>query len=580
MKIFLKSIIYTTIAAMAVMNYSCNNDNGGDPNNPQPYEFQYGGHRYKIVKDPKNWIDAAKDAVSQGGYLVEIGSQDEQDAVYKGIIAAGVPSNYTKVQDGGGVAYVWIGATDMAQEGIWLWNGANKTSGLLPVFWMGNNTGVAVGGSYVNWGGKSKGSFNEPDNLTDPDVSPNGQNAAAIGLASWPAGSSSPLGIAGEWNDIAETNKLFYVIEFGEEETPQPQSTIYDTAKVTYGGDLFGVGTAAFILDMYNASDDNVGMTIFAFNALPANFGSFSPEGTYTIAETGAANTFFPGNVDDSGPWATFAYNYNTNKFTLIKGGTLNISRSGNTYTVTTDFTGVDSETNAAVNDLRFSFTGTIDFTDASAGTTSGDLSFSDISAGTYTATGTPSFLSNPGAETWKGTITPQSDGEYTYYTLSNWGNDSINVYLDFINGKIFIDNYSRIVHSDTYNGYFFAVEKTSSTYKLISDDYEVKYNKTTKILDFSGTYNGDPVVVGVVAINNSTNNFESVFTDLYADVKLQLSLTKSLAPQYSQIVAAKTTAPSVRFTHLMRSLQNSTNERYEMKNKFLIDRKKVQHNF
>jgi hypothetical protein len=84
------------------------------------------------------------------------------------------------------------------------------------MFWLGNNTGSAIAGAYVNWGGKAAGKFNEPDNFTDTQYSPKGQNAAAIGLSKWPAGSSSPLGIAGEWNDIAESNKLYYIVEFDE----------------------------------------------------------------------------------------------------------------------------------------------------------------------------------------------------------------------------------------------------------------------------------------------------------------------------------------------------------------------------
>jgi hypothetical protein len=79
------------------------------------------------------------------------------------------------------------------------------------VFWIGNNSGTAL--AYANWGGKASGKQNEPDNYTDSQYSPKGQHVAAIGLAKWPAGSSTELGKAGEWNDIAETNKLYYVIE-------------------------------------------------------------------------------------------------------------------------------------------------------------------------------------------------------------------------------------------------------------------------------------------------------------------------------------------------------------------------------
>ncbi len=179
-----------------------------------PVEVEYGGHKYVIVKEFKSWADAAADAVSRGGYLVEIGSQAEQDAVYDAIRSAVSPS-YTTVRDGGGVAYVWIGAKATADR-AWVWNGANA-SGTLPAFWTGDNNGSPVDQSYVNWGGRSAGSYNEPDNFTDPDVSPNGQGAAAIGLADWPKGSSSPLGVAGEWNDIADSNRLYYVVEIDAE---------------------------------------------------------------------------------------------------------------------------------------------------------------------------------------------------------------------------------------------------------------------------------------------------------------------------------------------------------------------------
>jgi hypothetical protein len=171
-----------------------------------PKEFEHDGHSYVLVKESKNWADAAADAVSRGGYLAEIGSQAEQDAVYKAIRDAGVSASYTSVGDGGGVAYVWIGGKATSAR-AWTWQGSNKA------FWNGNASGSAASGSYVNWGGKSKGSFNEPDDFTDSSLAPNGQSAAAIGLASWPQGSSSPLGVAGEWNDIADTNKIYYVVE-------------------------------------------------------------------------------------------------------------------------------------------------------------------------------------------------------------------------------------------------------------------------------------------------------------------------------------------------------------------------------
>jgi hypothetical protein len=178
--------------------------NGDDGNKDGDDSNDSVNHTYSLVKEKRNWTDAAADAVAKGGYLVEIGSQSEQNAVYKCITDAGVAANYTSVNDGGGSAYVWIGGNDRATEGKWLWTSSGTN------FWNGSNSGSVVNNSFVNWGGKSRGSFNEPDNFG------NGQDAAAIGLANWPSGASAQnaLGIAGEWNDINESNQLYYVVEF------------------------------------------------------------------------------------------------------------------------------------------------------------------------------------------------------------------------------------------------------------------------------------------------------------------------------------------------------------------------------
>ncbi len=175
------------------------------------YTFYYQGKKYEIVKELNDWDDAADCAEERGGYLVHIGSQQEQDSVYYHIsVGAAISNTYTSVPDGGGVAYIWIGATDLAQEGNWLWDGDNDGSGTL--FWTGQGAagaggGAAVGGAFVNWGGKSTGTIKEPDNYAG------NQDGAAIALRGWPGGSGA-LGIAGEWNDIAVTNSIYFIIEY------------------------------------------------------------------------------------------------------------------------------------------------------------------------------------------------------------------------------------------------------------------------------------------------------------------------------------------------------------------------------
>jgi hypothetical protein len=175
------------------------------------YSFGYDGKSYEIVKEKKNWIASAACALERGGHLVHLDDADEQTAVYDAIVhGAGIPVNYVSVPDGGGIAYIWIGATDRSAEGTWIWDGKNSGTGTN--FWNGQGAngagnGTAVGGLFNNWGGSSTSVPKEPDDFNS------NQDGAAIGLREWPSGSGT-LGVAGEWNDIAITNNLYFIIEY------------------------------------------------------------------------------------------------------------------------------------------------------------------------------------------------------------------------------------------------------------------------------------------------------------------------------------------------------------------------------
>ncbi len=178
------------------------------------YSFQFDGKKYEIVTTKEIWKDAASQAVKRGGFLVEINSKAEQDAIWNAIInGAKIPITYTTVMDGGGIAYIWIGANDIAEEGKWVWDGDNDGKG--KIFWNGQGTngkadGKSVDSAFVNWGGMQKnGRAAEPDNFGGT------QNAAAIGLEPWPK-NMGLFGNSGEWNDINPTNQLYYIIEFDE----------------------------------------------------------------------------------------------------------------------------------------------------------------------------------------------------------------------------------------------------------------------------------------------------------------------------------------------------------------------------
>jgi len=158
------------------------------------YSFNYNNSLYEIVKENKTWAEASACAVSRGGKLAEINSETEQDTLFYYLNQAGILPANTVAPDGGGASYVWLGGNDLAAEGSWMWDG--KNAGSTDQFWQGTSSGSAVNGSYTNWG-------NEPDNW-------NGQDGLGLAIVNW------PLGLAGQWNDVDETNQLYYVIEHPE----------------------------------------------------------------------------------------------------------------------------------------------------------------------------------------------------------------------------------------------------------------------------------------------------------------------------------------------------------------------------
>lgn len=175
------------------------------------YSFDYDGKSYEIIKENKTWVTAAACAVERGGYLAEVNSAAEQDAIFAEITNAGIDPDATKAPDGYS-SYVWLGGNDIVQEGKWIWDGNNDAGSTQ--FWQGTVTGSAVGGLYNNWG-------NEPDN----SASGTGQDALGLAVIDW------PLGNAGQWNDVKHTNELYYIVEYntvlGRGTVAQPAVSVY-----------------------------------------------------------------------------------------------------------------------------------------------------------------------------------------------------------------------------------------------------------------------------------------------------------------------------------------------------------------
>lgn len=157
--------------------------------------FELNGINYEIVKEKSDWESAAACAVERGGFLAEINSWDEQNGLFNALNNASISIQQTTAPDGGGAAYVWSGGNDRNEEGTWIWDGDNNGEGVH--FWQGLANGTSVDNAFVFWG-------NEPDNFSN-------QDALGIALTDW------PFGNAGQWNDIREINKLYYVIEYPDE---------------------------------------------------------------------------------------------------------------------------------------------------------------------------------------------------------------------------------------------------------------------------------------------------------------------------------------------------------------------------
>jgi len=177
--------------------------------------FSYGGHSYEIIKSLASWQEASDDAVAKGGYLVHIDSKAENEEIYSRLYRYITTAEFTNTRaaDGGNASYVWIGGSDHDDEASWQWSDDNSE------FSQGTNP---VAGMFTNWGQAwGAAQSTEPDDWHDANLAPQGQDFAAMAVNN-PLHPGSdlgnhrdwPWGLAGQWNDVAIGNSLYYIIEF------------------------------------------------------------------------------------------------------------------------------------------------------------------------------------------------------------------------------------------------------------------------------------------------------------------------------------------------------------------------------
>lgn len=253
------------------------------------YSFNYNGHTYEVVKERKNWTDAAACAVARKGYLAEINDAAENTAIYDQLSKhAGITLSGTSTANGGGASYVWIGGNDITTEGTWIWDGDN--TGTSTQFWSGTASGSATNSStYTNWG-TTGGTQNEPDNYQT--AVNDYQDGLAIALNAWPTSQpvGSGLGIAGQWNDILDSETLYYLIEHDTVLSNAAPAQIEDSRVFVYNNQLFieAANTPIASVALYDLTGKKVFTTATESTPKPIDVSQFV-RGIY-LAEIHALN--------------------------------------------------------------------------------------------------------------------------------------------------------------------------------------------------------------------------------------------------------------------------------------------------
>ena len=131
------------------------------------------GHSYRLT-EPMSWFDAEAQAQAWGGHLVTLNNAAEE----------------TWIKDTfGRFEHFWIGFSDIAEEGIWVWSSGEPVT-------------------YTNWDAVG----NEPNNCCECTDYPGCEDAAVM---NWKADEGDGNSFGDYWNDLAPDGWTRGVVERG-----------------------------------------------------------------------------------------------------------------------------------------------------------------------------------------------------------------------------------------------------------------------------------------------------------------------------------------------------------------------------
>ena len=198
----------------------------------------------------------------------------------------------------------------------------------------------------------------------------------------------------------------------------------------------------------------------------------------------------------------------NSLSYQWYKDGTAIVGATGATYLVTTSGT-------YNVAGVNLTGEGGLSPDKVVIITTICPFQYTDI-LGDYRADGIPSFLATAGPSTWNCSIT-QDGSAVDYYVVSNHANTGNSIYIEVDDDYLYIAR-QKVGSGSGYDAILTAFYIDGSTLYYINE-YEVIWDPVTGTIDCTGTYAGNDVLIGILAVNPSTSAIGGAFGECYANL-------------------------------------------------------------